>query len=121
MSITAFEGNVTFAAAATGTPTPTVQWQAMYELDGTWTNIQHTSDILTVSDINPSDDQAEYRAVFSDAAGTATRNSRYPDGCPKFTLRASGPWRQHFPLSDHAYHGAHLHHHRHEQRPRYRP
>jgi hypothetical protein len=66
---------VTFTAAATGSPAPTVQWQ--YSADGgqTWTNItgnaSATTDQLSFS-VNSSENHYEYRAVFTNLAGTAT-------------------------------------------------
>ncbi len=61
------------SAAASGTPAPTVQWQSSTDGGTTWTDIAGaTSDTLTVT-VNTSG--TEYRAVFTNAAGTAISNA----------------------------------------------
>ena len=60
----------TFTAAATGTPTPTVQWQEMGDIPATWTDIPGaTSDTLTVP-VNGTDDDEMYRAVFTNSVSS---------------------------------------------------
>ena len=68
-------GPVTLTAAATGSPTPTVQWQ-MSDLSGSpyaWSNIAGaTSPSLTVT---ASFATRGYRAIFTNSAGSATTNA----------------------------------------------
>ncbi|HEY6332100.1 MAG TPA: S8 family serine peptidase, partial [Blastocatellia bacterium] len=65
-------GNITFTAAASGTPTPTVQWQVSTNGGVTFTNIPGaTSTTLTVASSAVLDGN-QYRAVFTNACGTAT-------------------------------------------------
>ncbi len=71
-SVTAVAGQaVAFTAAASGSPTPTVQWQSSAN-GTTWTNISGaTSTTYTVTATSALTGY-QYRAVFSNAAGTAT-------------------------------------------------
>src|SRR6266571_683595 len=56
-----------FTVRATGTPEPVYQWQI---LSGDWTNLSdRTNATLILSNVLPSD-QADYRAVITDDAGT---------------------------------------------------
>ncbi len=75
-------GNVTvnagqsanFTAAASGNPLPTVQWQA--STDGSiWTNISGATSAAYTFTTTSSDNGKQYRAVFTNSAGTATTNS----------------------------------------------
>jgi hypothetical protein len=64
-----------FTAAATGNPTPSVQWQVSTDGGLTFTNIAgntsaRTGTLVFVTD--PSMDGDEYRAVFTNRVGTAT-------------------------------------------------
>jgi len=65
-----------FTAAASGSPTPTVQWQV--STDGGTTFTDDTTDegaqtdTLTIADPSASDSGNEYRAVFTASVGTAT-------------------------------------------------
>jgi hypothetical protein len=63
--------NVTLLSAATGTPTPTVQWQS--SPDGTtWTNITGaTTGTLSLTNVAHGLSGTRYRAVFTNTAGTA--------------------------------------------------
>jgi hypothetical protein len=67
-------GSVVFTAAASGTPTPTVQWQV--STDGvTFTNIPGaTTATLTITP-TPSQSGSQYRAVFANPCGTATTSA----------------------------------------------
>ncbi len=68
--------SATFTAAASGTPTPTVQWQASTDAGANWTDITGaTTASLTVSDLQASDDGTQYRAVFTNTAGAATTDA----------------------------------------------
>ena len=63
---------VTFTAAATGTPEPTVQWQRANP-GGGFVNIPGaTSTTYTIDPVTAADDLDRFRAVFTNAAGTIT-------------------------------------------------
>ncbi|HTU21258.1 MAG TPA: immunoglobulin domain-containing protein [Gemmataceae bacterium] len=69
-------GTATFTTAASGTPTPTVQWQVSTDSGNTWTNINGaTSTTLTLTNVQVSQNGSEYQAVFTNSAGTATSNA----------------------------------------------
>ncbi len=62
----------TFTTAATGNPTPTVQWQVSSNGGSTWSNISGaTSDSYTTPATTASDNGNQYQAVFSNGAGPA--------------------------------------------------
>jgi hypothetical protein len=64
-------GTATFTAAATGTPTPTVQWQV--DTGSGFNNLAGaTSTTLNVPNVTPAMNGNKYRAVFTNVAGTAT-------------------------------------------------
>ena len=61
----------TFNAAATGYPTPTVQWQVSTDGGNTWSNINGaTSPTLTLTDVAASQNGDEFQALFTNAAGS---------------------------------------------------
>jgi len=65
--------SATFAAAATGVPTPTVQWQLSTDGGTSWSPIEGaTAGQLTVASTRTSESGYEYRAVFKNVAGEAT-------------------------------------------------
>ena len=65
--------NATFTAAASGNPTPTVQWQSAPAGSSTFTNVSGaTSTTLTLSATTASQNGNQYRAVFTNSVGTAT-------------------------------------------------
>ncbi len=67
--------DATFTAAASGTPTPSVRWESSTDGGTTWTTIADaTGTTLTVADAARSQSGLQYRAVFTNAAGTATTN-----------------------------------------------
>ena len=67
---------VTFSAAASGEPPPTVQWQLSPDGGSTWIDISGaTSDTESVSDVTASDNGFEFRAVYTNSVGTATTNA----------------------------------------------
>lgn len=76
-SITVNEGqSAVFEAAASGFPTPTVQWEASIDAGATWSPVAGaTSPQLTVAGTTVSEDGKQFRAVFTNAAGTATSNA----------------------------------------------
>jgi hypothetical protein len=60
-------------AAASGSPTPTVQWQ---ENTGSWSNISgQTSTTLSLGVVGAPDNGRVFRAVFTNSSGTATTTS----------------------------------------------
>ena len=65
-----------FTAAASGNPSPTVQWQVSTNSGSTWTNDTtdsgNTSGTLTVASTTASQNGYEYRAVFTNSVGSAT-------------------------------------------------
>src|SRR5262249_34603082 len=66
--------NATFSAAASGNPTPTVQWQVSTNSGGNWSNISGATN-TTLSVIAPTvvSPLRQYRAVFTNnCGGTAT-------------------------------------------------
>jgi hypothetical protein len=66
-------GNVSFTAAASGTPTPTVQWQVSTDGGSTFSNIAGaTSTTLSLTAVAASANGYEYRAVFTNTTGSAT-------------------------------------------------
>jgi hypothetical protein len=72
-SQTIVAGNtVTFTVAATGSPTPTVQWQVSTNAGTTYSNIAGATSasltLVTVASLN----SYRYRAVFTNSVGTAT-------------------------------------------------
>jgi len=73
-STTVEEGqNALFEATASGFPTPTVQWELSTDGGSTWTPVAGaTSDQLTITNAQASEDGDRYRAVFENVAGRAT-------------------------------------------------
>ena len=66
----------TFTAAASGNPTPTVQWQVSIDGGSTFSNISGaTSTTLTLSNTAAAQNGDEYQAVFSNSVGTATTSA----------------------------------------------
>jgi len=62
-----------FEATASGFPAPTVQWQLSTDGGGTWSAVEGaTTAQLTIASASVSEDGYEYRAVFANAAGSAT-------------------------------------------------
>jgi alpha-tubulin suppressor-like RCC1 family protein len=62
-----------FEASASGYPAPTVQWEVSTNEGATWSVVEGaTADKLSIADANLSEDGDEYRAVFTNIAGTAT-------------------------------------------------
>ncbi len=64
----------TFLAAASGIPTPTVQWQVSTDAGVTWTPIAGATS-TTLSFTAHVSDQGQYRTVFTSIAGTASSNT----------------------------------------------
>ena len=69
-------GSATFTAAASGTPTPTVQWQLSTDGGATYADIPGaTSGSLTLTSVTIGQNNNRYRAVFTNSAGGATTNA----------------------------------------------
>jgi alpha-tubulin suppressor-like RCC1 family protein len=65
--------DATFETAATGYPTPSVQWEVSTDAGSTWSALSGaTSDQLTIAKAQVSESGREYRAVFTSVAGKAT-------------------------------------------------
>ena len=71
--------DATFSAAASGNPTPSVQWQASTDSGATWNNLSgETSTTLSLVKPPVSQSGNRYRAVFTNTCGgtqTATSNA----------------------------------------------
>jgi len=66
----------TFEATASGYPAPTVQWEVSTDGGGTWAQVPGaTSPLLSLPEASASQDGYLYRAVFTNAAGTATSSA----------------------------------------------
>jgi hypothetical protein len=64
--------SVTFTAAASGNPVPTVQWQVSTNGGTTFTNISGATSTSLTFVASASQNGYEYRAVFTNSLGTAT-------------------------------------------------
>jgi alpha-tubulin suppressor-like RCC1 family protein len=65
-----------FEAAASGFPTPTVQWEVSTNSGSTWSVISGaTSNQLTIENAQASQSWYQYRATFTNAGGNATSNA----------------------------------------------
>lgn len=81
--------DVSFTAAASGAPTPTVQWQLSTDNGVTWNDLSgETSTTLTVSGVTPAMDGYQYHAVFTNDCSTATTAAATldVDNPPTFTV-----------------------------------
>ncbi len=68
--------SLTFTAAASGTPSPTVQWQYSLDTGSTWTNLSGaTSTTFTSGALNGLENNWELRAVFTNSVSSATSNA----------------------------------------------
>ena len=66
---------VAFAAVASGDPAPAVQWQVSANGGTTWSNIAGATSTTYSFTTVVGDDGKQFRAVFSNAAGSATTSS----------------------------------------------
>lgn len=81
----------TFTAAATGTPTPSVQWQRSVDGGLTFTNIAGATSTSYSFTVATGQDGYKYRAVFTNSDGTATTTAanlyvQAPAKLPTITL-----------------------------------
>jgi hypothetical protein len=61
-----------FSASASGTPTPTVRWQRSTNKGRTWSNVSGATSITYSFVASTSQNGYQYRAVFTNSAGSAT-------------------------------------------------
>jgi VCBS repeat-containing protein len=82
----------TFTAAASGTPSPTVQWQLSTDGGTTFNDIPGaTSTTYTTPATALSDSGRKYQAVFTNSCGTATSNvATLTVTCPPITVARNG-------------------------------
>jgi hypothetical protein len=68
--------SATFSAAASGDPTPTVQWQVNMNNGQGWGYIANaTSPSYTVNDVTSAESGYQYQAVFTNGAGSVTTDA----------------------------------------------
>jgi alpha-tubulin suppressor-like RCC1 family protein len=68
--------SASFEAAASGFPTPSVQWEVSSDGGSSWSAVaQGTEDKLTIAAVTVSESGYKYRAVFQNVAGKATSNA----------------------------------------------
>ena len=67
--------NVTFTSAATGTPTPTVQWQVSTNGGSTWSNINGATNSTFTQAVTTADNNERYRAVWTNSEGPVNSNA----------------------------------------------
>jgi hypothetical protein len=97
ISQTGYAGTtLTFTAGASGTPTPSVQWQVSTNQGASWsdyTGTGATSPSVTSASLTTSESGWEVRAVFTNVAGTATTSSAtitvLKDVAPRVTTQPS--------------------------------
>jgi hypothetical protein len=65
----------TFTAAASGSPTPTVQWQVSADNGTSWTNITGATSTTYSFTAQSTDSGKQYRAIFTNLLGSATSNA----------------------------------------------
>jgi hypothetical protein len=83
ISITSNPGNLTildgstatFTASATGTPTPTVQWQVSTDGGSTWNNVSGATTTTLSFTSTPLENDDEYQAVFTNTSGSLTTSA----------------------------------------------
>lgn len=87
-----------FTAAASGSPAPTVQWQRSNDAGATWTDVPGATAATLTATATAGDTGALFRAVFTNATGTATTSGAAltvgpaPTGvtCTKLSGKVSG-------------------------------
>lgn len=67
--------SVTFKAAGSGSPTPSVQWQVSTNGGSTWSNITGATSTSYTLTASTSLNHHKYRAIFTNSAGVATSNA----------------------------------------------
>lgn len=66
---------VSFSAAASGTPLPTVQWQVSSDSGVTWQDLSGETSTTLLIATTSADNGKQYRAVFTNTAGNATTDA----------------------------------------------
>lgn len=90
VSQTVTPGNsVTFTAAASGSPTPTVQWQVSTDNGGSFNNIPGATNTSLTFTTQASDDGHQFRAVFTNSCGTATTTAAVLTTCVAASVTGS--------------------------------
>jgi alpha-tubulin suppressor-like RCC1 family protein len=76
-NVTAEEGqSASFEAAASGFPTPTVQWEASTDGGSTWSAVEGaTATRFTIASVTVAQNGSEYRAAFTNPAGEQTSHA----------------------------------------------
>ncbi|MEZ4862432.1 MAG: Ig-like domain repeat protein [Caldilineaceae bacterium] len=67
--------SVSFSAAASGSPAPTVQWQVSSDNGATWSDLSGETAATLTFTAQSSDNGKQYRAIFTNSCGTATTNA----------------------------------------------
>jgi hypothetical protein len=84
-----YGSNATFNTSATGTPTPSLQWQVSTNGGGSWSNVGGaTTSPLTITTPTVSQTGTQYRAAFTNTCGTVNSSAATLTVNPK-TLTAS--------------------------------
>jgi hypothetical protein len=94
---------VTFSAAASGSPTPTVQWQVSTNNGGTFVNISGATSTTYSFTVATGENGYLYRAVFTNSTGHATTsNAKLTVGVVPWTASelATGKAVSEFDLTD---------------------
>jgi alpha-tubulin suppressor-like RCC1 family protein len=85
--------SASFEASASGYPAPTVQWEISSNEGSTWSPVEGaTADTLTIADTKLAESGDEYRALFTNIAGTATSEPAQLSVAPRDYLAFS--WGQ---------------------------
>jgi hypothetical protein len=72
-STTALAGQTaSFTAAASGSPAPTVQWQVSTDGGGSWSDVAGATSATYSFTTSPAESGYQFRAVFTNSAGSAT-------------------------------------------------
>jgi hypothetical protein len=71
----AVDRSVTFTIAASGSPTPSVRWEVSSDRGGSWSDIAGATSTSYSFAAGSAQNGYEYRAVFTNSAGTATTNA----------------------------------------------
>ena len=82
--------DATFTAYASGNPTPSVQWQFSTDGGGSWGNIAGATSTSYTFMVNANDNSYEYRAVFTNVAGSIPTNAATLSVPPDSTSNMSG-------------------------------
>lgn len=82
-------GDVTFTAAASGEPTPTVQWQVKTNTSNSFSDIPGATSTSYTFTTQPSDNGNQYRAVFTNSCGSATTSAATLTTCTPAAVTGS--------------------------------